>query len=143
MLEGKCSDSIHCARKWLLQNLAAELYNPPRHPPLTLSLPRTKRDFNPLALHSSPFSCARPCAHRPTSAGHMSTRGFEPGSSDTKCNGSIQSARKGLFQSLAAKLYNPPMHPPLTLSFQGPTTIQSLCVTKKLGWVWNQLKMDL
>ena len=48
-----CSDSIHYTRKGLLQSVAAELYNPPRHPPLTLI---TAEDL-------PQFSCARPCAH--------------------------------------------------------------------------------
>ena len=49
----KCSSSIHDAIKGLLQSVAVELYNPPRHPPLTLLTDKDRRRFNPLALHSS------------------------------------------------------------------------------------------
>ena len=49
----RCSDSIHCARKGLLQSAAAELYNPPRHPPLTLITAEDPPRFNPLALHTN------------------------------------------------------------------------------------------
>ena len=61
----------------------------------------------PYALHSSPLSCARPCAHQPTSARYMSTGGFDPKSSDTKCNDTIHYARKGILEGMAAALYHP------------------------------------
>ena len=111
-----CSGSIHCAIIRLLQSLATELYSPLRNPPLTLITIEGRPLFIPLALHSSPFSCACPCAHEPTSAGFMSTGGLEPGSSNTKCSSSIHYAIKGLLQILAAELYNPLRYPPLTLT---------------------------
>ena len=72
----KCSDIIHYAKKGLLRSAAAELYNAPLYAPLTLSTVKDRLQFNPLTLHPSLFSCARPCAHQPTFAGYMSTGGF-------------------------------------------------------------------
>ena len=56
-------DSIHYDRNELLQSVVVELYNPPRNPPLTLITTEDRPQFNPLALHSSPFNCVRPYTH--------------------------------------------------------------------------------
>ena len=51
----KCSGSIHCARKGLLQSMATKLYNPPRNPPINLITAKDRPRFNPLALQVIKF----------------------------------------------------------------------------------------
>ena len=78
----ECSNSINYAMKAVV----AQHCNPKRNPTLTLITAGGSLQLNPFVLHSSPLSCARPCAHKPTSVRYTSTSRFELGSSYTTCS---------------------------------------------------------